>query len=154
MLSKRLKGIGFSLKSHFKSEHSREPYPDPLKIKMEDFKSHSVELYNWFSNGYYTFNSKIFYSYDYCIAVITHSDFDLYEGDPPSDLFAYFVDYFPESAIREDRRMLNIKDLNDVTNLSNKDLKDLVSHVLIELKKRRLLEIATKILSQLTSRIE
>ena len=79
-LSKRLKGIGFSLKSHFKLEHSREPYPDPVKIKMEDFKSHSVELDNWFSNRYYTFNSKIFYSYDYCIAVITHSDFDLYEG--------------------------------------------------------------------------
>lgn len=152
ILSKRLRSIGFDLENHFRLKHDREPYPNPWRLNMEDFKSYYVELDNWSTGGYYNYNSKIFYSYDYCIAVITNSDFDLYKDDSQPVLFNYFTNYFPKSALQKDKTMLCIKELDDISDLNNKDLENLLLYILIEFKKRNLLEKAAKVLSEFVNK--
>jgi len=155
-LSRTLRNVGFRILEHFGKNHKRTPRPHPWRLNMEDFKAHSVFLDNFqISSGYYIFQSKIFYSYDYCIAVITNDDYNFYkDNDNYSYLYNYFKSYFPNWALQKDRTMICIKEFDDVFRLSNDELKNLLIYILLAFKKRNLLEMVIEIFQKIEEEIK
>jgi len=136
-LRENLRGIKYTILSHFGSTHNMEV--SIFNLSFDDFVRHEVFLdHPYILFGDYVFSSKIAYTYDYCIAVITHSDFDSYKDASPETIHKYFIEYFPMRALDKNRTMVRIKEFEDVSDLSDRELKELSRFVLEELEKRGL----------------
>lgn len=142
VLGEKLREVVSQLHLHMMMNHKKDDYFSnwmKYNVNFEDFVRYETELespYDLFRT--YTFSSKIYYTYDYCIAVITHSDFNSHKNASTETLYKYFKEYFPPHALDKNRTMVKIKEFEDVSKLSDRELKELSKFVSKELEKRGL----------------